>query len=277
MQVVFQLVLFTLFTLGSGIANSIIASDEEIRIVFIKRCEPTSRIPDITEPTSREALKKAIFEEIKSLVLMAMNLTEPRTISRSLFFLQSFDANSSSWDNRARIFSDDYSGYESWNNHVVRSEIVPDSCHSQNGQQCLRFRIPLPEFLSNSSKYVAELWLYKKENVTDYTITQIIEDPLLGTIQEIFYVSNQTEREFWTKLDVTYLIDKLATDVLDFRILKHFGPGGRVDGKKRKVFPVRDFYSSGLECDRDLALGGYCVNVSKGFYLNNAVISHRML
>ncbi|GFY55822.1 inhibin beta E chain [Trichonephila inaurata madagascariensis] len=96
--------------------------------------------------------------------------------------------------------------------------IVPDSCHPQNGQQCLRFRIPLPEFLSNSSKYVAELWLYKKDNVTDYTITQIIEDPLLGTIQEIFYVSNQTEREFWTKLDVTYLIDKLVTDVLDFRV-----------------------------------------------------------
>ncbi|GFY55824.1 hypothetical protein TNIN_478641 [Trichonephila inaurata madagascariensis] len=138
MKVVFQLVLFTLFTLltlGSGIANSSIASDEEIRIVFIKRCgclettsipeitEPTSRIPEITAPTARDNLKKAILEEMKIRILMMMDLAEPRIIRRPLFFLQSFDANSSSWDNRARNFSDDYSGYKDWNIHVARSEI----------------------------------------------------------------------------------------------------------------------------------------------------------
>ncbi|GFS62479.1 inhibin beta E chain [Trichonephila inaurata madagascariensis] len=243
MKVVFQLVLFALFTLGSVTANSSNASDEEIRISFRKqRCdclettsipeitEPTSRIPEITAPTARDNLKKAILEEMKIRILMIMDLARPHTVSPPLFFLQSFDANSRSWDNRARNFSDDYSDYNSWSSTVVRSEILPDSCLPQNGQQCLKFRIPLPEILTNSSKYVAELWLYKKENVTDYTITQIIEDPLLGTIQEMFYVSNQTEREFWTKLDVTYQIEQLATDVLDFKI-KHFGPGGRVDGK----------------------------------------------
>ncbi|GFY55821.1 inhibin beta E chain [Trichonephila inaurata madagascariensis] len=220
MKVVFQLVLFSLFTFGSVTANNSNASDEEMRISFRKRCDclETTSIPEITAPTARDNLKKAILEETKIRILMIMNLARPHTVSPSLFFLQSFDANSRSWDYRARNFSDDYSGYNSWSNLVVRSEILPDSCLPQNGQQCLKFRIPLPEILTNSSKYVAELWLYKKENVTDYTITQIIEDPLLGTIQEIFYVSNQTEREFWTKLDVTYLIEKLAIDVLDFKV-----------------------------------------------------------
>ncbi|GFS64785.1 inhibin beta E chain [Trichonephila clavipes] len=291
MKVVFQLVLFALFTLGSVIANSSNASGEEVRISFRKRCgcrestsripeiteptsripeiteptsripeiteptsripeiteptsripeiteptsripeiteptsripeitEPTSRIPEITEPTARDNFKKAILEEMKIRILIAMNLTRPRTIGRSLFFLQSFNANSSSWDNRARNFSDDYSGYKNWNNHAVRSEIVANSCQNENEEQCARFRIPVPEFLSNSSKYVAELWLYKKENVTDYTITQIIDDPLQATLQETFYVSNQTEREFWTKLDVTHLIDKLTTHILDFQV-----------------------------------------------------------
>ncbi|GFS64762.1 inhibin beta E chain [Trichonephila clavipes] len=261
MKVVFQLVLFALFTLGSVIANSSNASGEEIteptsripeiteptsripeiteptsripeiteptsRIPEITEptsripeiTEPTSRIPEITEPTARDNFKKAILEEMKIRVLIAMNLTRPRTILRSLFFLQSFNANSSSWDNRARNFSDDYSGYENWNNHIVRSEIVANSCPNENEEQCVRFRIPVPEFLSNSSKYVAELWLYKKENVTDYTITQIIDDPLQATLQETFYVSNQTEREFWTKLDVTHLIDKLTTHILDFQV-----------------------------------------------------------
>ncbi|GFY67469.1 inhibin beta E chain [Trichonephila inaurata madagascariensis] len=220
MKVVFQLVLFALFTLSSVTANSSNASDEEMRISFRKRCDclETTSIPEITAPTARDNLKKAILEEMKIRILMIMDLARPHTVSPPLFFLQSFDANSRSWDNRARNFSDDYSSYNSWSNTVVRSEILPDSCLPQNGQQCLKFRIPLPEILSNSSKYVAELWLYKKENVTHYTITQIIEDPLLGTIQEMFYVSNQTEREFWTKLDVTYQIEQLATDVLDFKV-----------------------------------------------------------
>ncbi|GFV12064.1 inhibin beta E chain [Trichonephila clavipes] len=180
--------------------------------------EPTS-IPSTTEPTPRDRnLEKAIIEDIKVHVLMTMNLTEPRVINRTLPFLQSFDANSSSWDNSARNFSDDYSGYKNWKIHFARSEIVPNSCHHQNGEPCVRFQITVPRQVSNSSKYVAEMWLYKKENVTEYTITQIITDPLQATTQETFHVSHQTEREFWTRLDVAHLIEKLPTNVLIFEV-----------------------------------------------------------
>ncbi|GFQ92401.1 inhibin beta E chain [Trichonephila clavata] len=228
MKVAFQLVLFVLFTMASGMAQSSISSDEEMKISFRKRCDvlESTPIPSTTEPTTDltmeqaqrdDYFKKAILDEMKTRILMALNMTQPRVINGSLPLLQSFDANSSSWDNQARNFSDNYTGYKNWNNYIIRSEIVHDSCLHQNGQQCLRFRIPLPRLLPISSKCVVELWLYKKENVTDYTITQIVDDPLLGRIEETFKVSNQMEREFWTRLDATYLTE-LATHFFDFEL-----------------------------------------------------------
>ncbi|GFQ92403.1 inhibin beta E chain [Trichonephila clavata] len=167
-----------------------------------------------------EYLKKAFIEEINGRILKSLNLTEPPQSHHPVPFLQSFDASSNSWYNRARKFPDDYTGYKNWKSKLLKSEIVSkkNSSYNWNKPKYLRFKIPIPQYVKNN-KYVAELWLHKKEGVTEYTISQIIDHPLRETLQEeTLYVFNQTKREDWTRLDVTYLIDKISANVLDLEV-----------------------------------------------------------
>ncbi|GIY20025.1 inhibin beta C chain [Caerostris extrusa] len=137
------------------------------------------------ESFEKDAVNSVVIEKVKARILKGLNLKEPPKSHLPIPPLQ---------------------------------KIVPNTCFHKNGPQCLRFQIQIPKHLSNANNSSAELWLYKKDKVTEYTLTQIIDDPHHTDLQKRFFsVINQTESEGWTRIDISALING-SSDVLDIEV-----------------------------------------------------------
>ncbi|GIY60191.1 inhibin beta C chain [Caerostris darwini] len=164
------------------------------------------------ESFEKDAVNSAVIEKVKVRILKGLNLKEPPKSHLPIPPLQSFDLQSNSWRNVNVI------PLKSSNSEFLKSEIVPNTCFHKNGPQCLRFQIQIPKHLSNANNSSAELWLYKKDKVTEYILTQIIDDPHHTDLQKRFFsVINQTESEGWTRIDISALINS-SSDVLDIEV-----------------------------------------------------------
>ncbi|GFT10152.1 inhibin beta E chain [Nephila pilipes] len=159
-------------------------------------------------------LEEAFVEEMKARFIRGLRRSEaPKSFSFPI--LQSFHDNS--WNYRVHLLND--SNQKFWDGNPLGSEIVSISRQNPNGSQCLRFRIDLPLYVSKGKKYLADLWLYKKEGVTEYTIVQVIQDSSQEVLQrEIFNVVNQPKKEGWTRFYVSPLIERLSTNQLDLEV-----------------------------------------------------------
>ncbi|CAL1269768.1 unnamed protein product [Larinioides sclopetarius] len=171
------------------------------------------------ESFEKDALNSAVIEKVKARILNRLNLKEPPKSHPPIPALQSFNEKNNSWSNAAN--SSTNSNVKS---EFLKSEIVPNTCFHQNGPHCLRFQIQIPRHILNVNSSSAELWLYKKEGVTEYTITHIIDDPRHISLQKQFFsVVNQTKSAGWTRLDVTTLISKIRANVLDLEVFSNSG------------------------------------------------------
>ncbi|GFT12831.1 inhibin beta E chain [Nephila pilipes] len=213
---------FALFALFSALIEmSPISTDEDRRIFEnnINDIEDLFFISDGEEQSlENNNLNNAFIEKVKARILNSLHLKEPPKSHPPVPPLQSFHENTNSWDNQDGLLLKE-SNHKNLKSEFLSSEIVPNTCYNQNGPECLRFQIHLPHYISKENKSLTELWLYKKEGITEYTITQIIDDPQQATFQkEIFKVFNQTESAGWTRLDLTALIDKISGNVLDLEV-----------------------------------------------------------
>ncbi|GBM11455.1 Inhibin beta E chain [Araneus ventricosus] len=169
------------------------------------------------ESFEKDALNNAVIEKVKARILNRLNLKEPPKSHPPIPALQRFDQKNNSWSNAANSSTNSNAKSE-----FLKSEIVPNTCFHQIGPQCLRFQIQIPQHILNVNSSSAELWLYKKEGVTEYTITHIIDDPLHISLQkEFFSVLNQTKSAGWTRLDVTALMSKIRANVLDLEVFSN--------------------------------------------------------
>ncbi|XP_055927667.1 inhibin beta B chain-like [Argiope bruennichi] len=171
-------------------------------------------ISEKEESVKKHSLNNAVIEEVKARILSRLNLKEPPKSHPPIPALQSFDQESNSWNNEANASMNSNAKTE-----FLKSEIVPNTCFHETGRQCLRFHIQIPQHISNVNRSSAELWLYKKEGVTEYTLTHIIDDPLNNALQKVFFsVVNQTKSAGWTRLDITSLMGQVRANVLDFEV-----------------------------------------------------------
>ncbi|GFT10154.1 inhibin beta E chain [Nephila pilipes] len=163
------------------------------------------------QPANRQNLEHAFVEEMRALYINNSDSRKPNFMP----MLQRFHGNL--WDNRLRLLN--HSNRSNWFSEVLSSEIVSLSCHNPNGSQCLRFRFHLPRYVSKGRRYLADLWLHKKEGMTEYTIVQVIQDTSTKiTRRVIFNVLKQTMEEGWTRLDVSPLIKNISTNILDLEV-----------------------------------------------------------
>ncbi|GFY41757.1 inhibin beta E chain [Trichonephila inaurata madagascariensis] len=262
---VIQLALFVL--LGAVVEMSPISSEENRRVSgnSVNDIKNLFFLSDREEQSlENDHLHNAFIEKIKARILNSLHLQEPPKSHPPVPSLQSFHENNNSWDNRVDVSLKE-SSHKHWKSEFLKSEIVPNTCYNRDGPECLRFQIHMPQKSSEENKSLTELWMYKKEGITEYTIVQIIDDPDHITLQkEILNVFNQTESAGWTRLDVTALTAKISGNVLDLEVYSSSGIPLEIGKDKNPLLVAftnsdeqssRSKRSSGVDCDVE---SSYC-------------------
>ncbi|GFT38025.1 inhibin beta E chain [Nephila pilipes] len=216
MQVVFKQILFAVFLAVSVKAERSPTSHEEndfrSRVVGITLNDIMDLLNTEIE-ISPEAIANLIFKNLN----LGANSKSPILVPP----IQSFMNKINLWNNYDHVKLN-HSILSSWSGIALNSQLVINTgCH-RNGPKCLRFRVRIPHHVLMSNEFIAELILFKKEEVTEFTIIQIIDESRPGILhEEIFNAFNQTQAAGWTGLDVTYLVKNILTYTLVFEFVSN--------------------------------------------------------
>ncbi|XP_015909744.1 growth/differentiation factor 8 [Parasteatoda tepidariorum] len=155
------------------------------------------------------SVDNTVVEKVKTRILKGLNMTEPPRTFQPIPPLLHFIPQNNSWSGFIKSKTASKTS-ENGMSEFFLSELVPNTCFDQNVVRCIRFQIDL-----KGVKIVgktAEIWLYKREGIRQFTISQLNKD---STIREKFKVTDLSKLAKWIRLDATVLLN---SDVLDLEV-----------------------------------------------------------
>ena len=116
---------------------------------------------------------------------------------------------------------------------ITHSSIFfPDNtCNDDTSLPCIKFHFDIP---AQDNFRSAELWLHKKENVTEFTITHNHNFEKEENGQSTTYVYNQTFSRGWIRFDASHLISAANMTFLEFVVSTENSEAAlEIDGDKK--------------------------------------------
>lgn len=85
------------------------------------------------------------------------------------------------------------------------SDVENSTCFDENGHPCIRFHFEILPQIQNKNFEFVELWLHKKQGVTEYTIILIINENDQENRKLTTTVYNQNRLEGWSRFNVSHI------------------------------------------------------------------------